>query len=513
MAAHVLRDHRAAYNSGMRPLPSARLVLAAIGISAHALAQPAGPLVITNVNVIDVVSGGVRPNQNLVVVGDRISQVGAASEVHPPAGAKPIAGEGYYLIPGLWDMHIHLRNDPTKPAISLAKENAAVLKLFLVNGVVGVREMGGDLAESVLEWRQEIEAGKREGPRILTAGRKLDGEKPQWPGSISVMTPDEARQAVLQVKRLGADFVKIYFRTVDPAVLRAIVEEAHKQQMKVTGHTPINIPPQELVNIAVDGFEHIPLLSGGGPFITASGMQLDAFFKEEEARKKTPLAMSPVERNSRLMWMNDEAAAAELYKTMARKDFFMTPTLTVLTRNIEVTERDISSDARKRFLFPAIWMSWDLKSGLRHPFPADFLPIYKEQLKRGGDNLRAAHKAGVTILAGTDSGVANSYVLPGWSLHEELENLVKNGLTPVEALRTATVNSAKWRGRSEFEGVVEKNKVADLVMLRSNPLQSIGRVRDIEAVIAHGRYYSRADLDHLLEGAEEECAAAWAQQK
>jgi imidazolonepropionase-like amidohydrolase len=502
---------RAAYNFVMRPFVSAILVLAS---SCVPLCAQDRSLVITNVNVIDVVSGGIRPNQDLVIVGDRIAQVGAASEVRLPVGAKPIAGDGYYLIPGLWDMHIHLRNDPTKPDISLAKENAAILKLFLMNGVVGVREMGGDLAESVLEWRQEIEAGKREGPRIVTAGRKLDGEKPHWPGSISVMTPDEGRQAVLQVKRLGADFVKIYFMDVDPAVLRAIVEEAHKQQMKVTGHAPSNIPADELVNIGVDGLEHVPFLDGGGgPFVTASGTQLDAFLKEEEARSKTPLHMGFAESSSRLMWMNDDAAATELYKKMARKDFFLTPTVTVMTKHIEVTEKDFSLDARKRFLFPTIWMSWDLKTGVRHPIPADILPVYKELFKRGGDSLRAAHKAGVSILAGTDSGVANSYLLPGWSLHEELENLVKNGFTPLEALQAATLNAAKWRGRIESEGVIEKNKVADLVMLRANPLESIGRSRDIEAVIARGRYYSRADLDHLLAGVEEECASAWAQQK
>jgi len=477
------------------------------------LSSPAESLVIRKVNVVDLLTGTVKPDQTLVIAGDNISQMGATSEISLPSGAKLISGEGYYLIPGLWDMHVHLRSDPTKPDISLAKENAAVLKLFLANGVVGIREMGGDLAESIIQWRKEVEENKREGPRIITAGRKLDGEKPFWPGSISATTPDEGRQAVLQMKRLGADFVKIYFRTVDVAVLRAIVEEAHKQQMKVTGHAPMNIPRDELVNIGVDGLEHAPFLSGGGLFVTASGMQLDDFFKEEEARSKTPLRMTPAERNSRLMWMNDEAAATELYKTMARKDFFMTPTITIGARNIEVTEKDFSPDARKRFLFPAIWMSWDLKIGMRHPFPADFLPIYKEQLKRGGDNLRAAHKAGVMMLAGTDSGVANSYILPGWSLHEELENFVKNGFTPLEALQAATVNAAKWRGRTESEGVIGKNKIADLVMLRANPLQSIGRTRDIEAVVARGRYYSRKDLDQLLAAAEEECAAAWQAQK
>jgi len=133
--------------------------------------------------------------------------------------------------------------------------------------------------------------------------------------------------------------------------------------------------------------------------------------------------------------------------------------------------------------------------------------------KKRANNVAAAHKAGVPMLAGTDSGVANNYLFPGWSLHEELETLVKAGLTPLEALRTATLNPAKWRGRSDSEGVIEKNRIADLVMLRSNPLQTITRTREIEAVIARGHYYSRSDLDRLLADVEEQCAAAWAGQK
>jgi len=470
-------------------------------------------LAITNVNVVDLANGSIEARQTLVIASDRITQIGAASEISLPSGARLITGEGYYLIPGLWDMHVHLRNDPTKPDISLAKENAAVLKLFLVNGVVGVREMGGDLAESVIQWRQEIEAGKRDGPRIITAGRKLDGEQPQWPGSISVMTPDEGREAVIQVKRLGADFVKIYFARVKPEVLQAIVGEAHKQQMRVTGHAPMNIPPLDLIETGVDGLEHVPFLSGLGPFVNIDGARLDSFLKEQDAREKTTLRMSRAERASRLLWMNDKEAESELYKRMAIKGTFLTPTEVVSDRLVELGERDFSSDPRRRFLFPAIWMSWDPKTGLRQKLPADVLSIRKEILKRGAANLQMAHKAGVTILTGTDSGVANSYVLPGWSLHEELENLVKNEFSPLEALQAATLNAAKWRGRSESEGAIGKGRIADLVMLRANPLESIGRTRDIEAVVAHGRYYSRQDLDRLLAAAEEESALAWQTQK
>ena len=112
--------------------------------SSHASAES---VAITNVNVVDVVAGAVRPDQNVLIADARIVQTGPASAVSVPAGAKRIAGDGRYLIPGLWDMHVHFRNDPTKQDISLAKENAALLKLYLANGVVGVREMGGDLAD------------------------------------------------------------------------------------------------------------------------------------------------------------------------------------------------------------------------------------------------------------------------------------------------------------------------------------------------------------------------------
>ncbi len=481
-----------------------RALLLATGALVLASCSSAESLAIVGVNVVDVASGQVRSGQTVLIANDRIVQVGAASEAILPAGTKPIAGDGRFLLPGLWDMHVHFRNDPTKPDVSLAEENSALLDLFLAHGVVGVREMGGDLADSVLRWRQEIEEGRRVGPRILTAARKIDGEKPAWPGSISVMTPEEGRQAVLQVKQMGADFVKVYFGHVETAVLRAVVEEAHKQKLAVTGHAPSNIAPDELVKMGMDGLEHALFLFAAKP------TQFEAMAREMEGRRNTPLRMSFQEYLARRTWMHDEAAAAELYGAMARQGTWLTPTLAIDIRlNTEIGEKDFSSDPRKRFLFPAIWASWDPKTGQRRPPSQDDLPARQELVKRRIDSVRAAHKAGVPMLAGTDSGVSNNYMFPGWSLHDELENLVKAGFTPLEALQTATLNPAKYRGRSATEGTVEKGKIADLLLLRSNPLQSIGRTREIDAVIARGRYYSRSDMDHLLESAEKRAAAAW----
>jgi imidazolonepropionase-like amidohydrolase len=136
-----------------------------------------------------------------------------------------------------------------------------------------------------------------------------------------------------------------------------------------------------------------------------------------------------------------------------------------------------------------------------------------ESAKRMDKAMVAARKAGVPMLAGTDCGVNNNYVIPGWSLHEELENLVKAGLTPVDALRMATINAARWRGADAAEGTVETGKVADLVMLRSNPLEAIRHTREIEAVFAGGTYYSRSDLDGMLSQAAFRASGARGEQR
>lgn len=200
-------------------------------------------IAITNVNVIDVRAGSVVPGQTVLITGDRIAALGASTSIRPPAQAGVIDGTGHYLVPGLWDMHVHFRSNPVEPDRPLVEANASTLELFLANGVVGVREMGGDLHEHVLRWRDEVASGKRIGPRILTAGRKLDGAVPSWPGSISTMDPDEARQAVRQLKKAGADFIKIYYAEVEPTIFRAVMEEAHAHGLKVTGHLPRNLTP------------------------------------------------------------------------------------------------------------------------------------------------------------------------------------------------------------------------------------------------------------------------------
>jgi hypothetical protein len=457
--------------------------------------------VIHSVNVVDVISGTLLPHRDVTITAGKITDIQPSTDSNQKT-TSTIEGAGLYLIPGLWDMHVHLRSNPTDPENRLIIENAAVLELFLANGIIGIREMGGDLADHVITWRDEIRDGKRLGPRILTAGRKLDGAKPAWPGSIAITTPDEAREAVRQIKQSGADFIKIYFAEVSPEILQAISDEAHGFGLKVTGHLPRNLTPFQAMATGIDGLEH-----QRAAILTEQNHH--TLWEERAGRIKAALPMTAVEGTSREIWLHDPGEAKRLNEALAAKQFWITPTLLVENRvRVEIAEREFDNDPRKRYFFPAIWSSWDTKTGLRKPPSAESVAVFKRAVKLVSDRTLEMQKAGVPLLAGSDCGVANNYVLPGWSLHEELQALVVAGLTPVEALRTATINPARWRGEAETEGSIEKGKRADLLLLRSNPLATIPATHEIEGVFLGGDFYPRNALEAMLHRAEDRAAPA-----
>lgn len=461
-------------------------------------------IAITSVNVVDVVAGKTLADQTVLIHGALITAVGPSASTTVPSGARVVNGQGQYLIPGLWDMHIHLRSNPAERDKTLADENAAMLELFVANGVVGVREMGGDLSDHIFTWRNEIRSGKRIGPRIVTPGRKLDVAEPSWPGSLAVTTPEEARNAVVQMKEKGADFIKVYFAQVEQQVFKSVMDEAHRVGLKVTGHLPTNLSLQTAFEVGLDGIEHSTL-------DTPLQTEHDRFVLEIAARRKQDLAMDAAESLRRRMFIHDSKEADRVYAQLAKRSFWVTPTMVVQARvRYEIAERtDFDNDTRRRYFFPAIWRSWDTKSGMRRPPAPAVLDLWKRSVKASGQQVLAAHKAGVPILVGTDCGVSNNYMLPGWSLHEEMEALVKLGMTPAEVLRSATLLPAKWRKEEATEGTVENGKRADLVLLRSNPLNHISSTREIESVWMGGEFFPRTRLDALLRIAAERAAPAW----
>ncbi len=433
----------------------------------------AAPLVLRDVTVVDVETGRLHPDTTVVVEGDRIARVGPSASVSAFAGARVVDGKGGFLIPGLWDMHVHLEFGDWFPG---GKEIS--LPLLLANGVTGVRDMGGEL-ETLLEWRKEIRAGSLPGPRLVLSGPMLDGPKPRFPSSIAVATPDEGRRAVRDLKRRGADFVKLQSLIPREAVF-AIAEEAKTVGIPFAGHVPDAVRASEASDAGQASFEHlIGIFEGSSP-------REDDFLKGE----KSP---------GRLLQSFDEKKSAALTAILARNRTWQCPTLAWERGGNLLDERDLAHDPLAKYV-PSSWKdgTWKRFTNLiLNEWTVDDLATRRKFVEKELEVVRAMHTAGVPFLAGTDTA-AGVYIFPGFSLHDELGNFVKAGLTPLAALQTATLRPAQFLDMEDGLGRVEPGKLADLVLLDANPLEDIGNTRRIRAVVAGGRHYSRADLDRML---------------
>jgi imidazolonepropionase-like amidohydrolase len=429
------------------------------------------------VNLIDVTGGTVAANSTVVLSGGRIADVGRSADVRIPRGAQVVDGSGKFLIPGLWDMHVHMVFGDWFP-----QSREITLPLFVANGVTGVRDMGGEL-DVLQRWRREITQGKLLGPRIVTSGPMLDGPKPRFPSSVAVASPEDGRKAVDDLKRRGADFIKLQSLMSRESYF-AIAGEAKKQAIVFAGHVPDAIRAMEASNAGQKSIEHLT-----GVFEGCSTVE-DELLKGPKGLK-------------RFLETFDDTKAAALIAVFAKNRTWQAPTLVWERGGNLLDQRDLQHDSRARYV-PASW-----KNGTWRRFTEDILKDQANDdletrqrfVAKELEVVRAMHRASMPFLAGTDTA-AGVYVFPGFSLHEELQLLVQAGFTPLEALQCATRNPAEYLGKLGDMGTVEKSKVADLVLLDANPLDDIANTQRIAGVIAAGRYLSRADLDQLLRGVE-----------
>ena len=436
-------------------------------------------VVITDVNVVDVRTGEIHPEQTVIIDRGRIVSVGSRKDTRYPRNAPVIInGKGFYLIPGLWDMHVHLVFGDWFP---LAQEIS--LPLFVANGVTGVRDMGSELA-TVQAWRNEIEGQRLIGPRIMTSGPMLDGPKPRFPSSIAIATPEDGRRAVDTLKQSGADFIKLQSLLPRDAVF-AIADEAKKQEMPFEGHVPDSVRADEMSNAGMRSFEHlIGIFEGSSPLE-------DAFLKGDKTETKFLASYDP-ER------------AAVLAAVLAKNQTWQCPTLVWERGGNLIDVTDFSKDQRAKFV-PAYWKDRTWKSFTKEieaEFNEDSLETRKKFIDKELEVVQLLHNAGVPFLAGTDTppGV---YIFPGFSLHEELQRFVAAGFSPLEALQTATLNPARFFQMEDQFGTIEKGRWADLVFLDANPLEDIRNTQKVAAVVLNGRYFSKADLQKLLLHVEE----------
>jgi imidazolonepropionase-like amidohydrolase len=437
--------------------------------------SPHKPIALIHVTIIDVTGGPAKLDMAVLIEHSRISDVG--SRIRIPEGTEIIDARGEYLIPGLWDTHVHTAFGEWFPG---AKEIA--LPLFVANGVTSVRDMGGDLAV-LKKWRKEIYEGMLIGPRMVVAGPMLDGPQPPYPASVAISTPEDARHWVDALQDNGVDFIKMQSLIPRDAYF-AGAEESRRRRITFVGHVPDAIRASEASNAGQKSIEHLT-----GVFEGCSSLE-DDFLKGLPKTRR------------RLIETYNKPRADALIAEFAKNQTWQVPTLITERTQWLIEENESHKHPLAKYV-PAEWeKTWKIVTReiltLVEPDP---IAYRREFVQMEFRIVAQMHHAGIPFMAGTDTA-PGPYVVPGFSLHDELELLVEAGFTPLEALQTATLNPAKFLGLADQLGTVEKGKIADLVLLKANPLERIGNTRNIEAVIVNGRILRRVNLDRLLKGVQ-----------
>lgn len=427
-------------------------------------AQGPERIAITHVTIIGATAPD-RADHTVLIEGNRISRVGPSRSVSPPRGARIVPGRGKFLIPGLWDMHVHLD-------IPAGRE---MLALYVLLGVTGVREMGGTW-DTLIRYRAEIRAGRVLGPRLVLSGPYLEGN-PQPIAHIPVRTPADAASAVDSLARLGVDFVKFHTGLTRESFFAA-ARAARERGLLFGGHVPRVVGAAAASDSGFRSIEH--LLTIPTPCSPGDSIALEPRFPVQGALGRC-----------------SSADPAPLYEKLRRNGTWVTPTFTAQYEVALWPQRALPGDAMAAFIPDTLAK---FVEGI-FPMPDSIPPgadsvglaVFERRLLLVG----ALHRAGVGILTGTDAPLRNSP--PGFGLHFELGWLVRAGLSPREALAAATLGAATFLGRQDSLGSVAPGKLADLVLLDRNPILDIANTRAIHAVVADGRLVTRKERATLLE--------------
>jgi hypothetical protein len=444
-----------------------RLLAAVFCLTAFLSAQskPAPPesLLFTNVNVVDTRQGEVAHNMTVLVEQGRIRAIAHFGLVTSGRGLRVINASGKYLIPGLWDMHTHTAERRA------AWSDKVIYPLYVANGVTGVRDMGGDPA-LLAERRQCLERGEITGPHLFVEEHRSPPLEP----TADAPQLDSAR-ALSDLPR--DSYLPAAEKFQEPASTPESISVAET-------------PPHR----SIDQLE---------------GMLLACSSVESALRQQRLAALAHGDLDTystlreRTVATYDSRKAWNLFIQLSDRNTWQVPTLVWSQTMSTLDDPHFQSDPHLAYVPVHIRAQWNPEKLLQHLSAAQFARV-KQEAARDLELTTDMHRAGIMFLAGTDA--PDPYVIPGFSLHDELEWLVKTGSTPIQALQAATFNPALFMIKLDQYGVVEPNHVADLVLLEANPLEDIRNTRKISAVILGGKYYSRYDLDKMLEAAKAEAA-------
>jgi imidazolonepropionase-like amidohydrolase len=479
-----------------------KLLLAIAGLLLAACANVnSSTVALRDVTVVNVIDGSSRAQQTVLITRNYISAIGPTAEIRVSGNADVLDAAGGFLIPGLWDMHVHsVANVALDMSVRSVQAADWHFPLFLAWGVTGVRNMNDGTGDLTLELtnsvKRRLASGELQGPRFIANGPSIDGDPPLGSNAAVVRTTEEARAAVNKLVDSGADFIKVYENLSREAYF-AIMDQARRRRISVDGHVPFRVTPEEAADAGQRTFEHVLAMAAGCS--TTAAAERERFADVLSARAGSPAldGLTPLTlfHHERALYASrDPAACAPTVAAYIRNSVAETPNI-VAYRNV-VHAQDIVADTNRMRLVPEeIRRNWQAMLGTdvyqeMQAVLRPLVPLYSE-------NARLLNEAGVLLLAGTDVGIPA--LIPGISLHEELELLVEAGLSPLEALRTATINPARVLGSAGSLGSIEVGKIADLVLLDADPLTDIRNTQRIRAVVANGRLYRRTDLDRLVQ--------------
>lgn len=453
----------------------------AITLACLTAAQVAAPgsSAITHVTLID--GTGAPPARDVTVLleGDEIRRIGPADEIRVPTGAAVIDGSGRFLLPGFWDMHVHVSHSLGGPQ---------ALPAFLAHGVIGVRDVGS--SDSIAVWARETASGTHRGPRILLAGPQVgvwaDYQAPAPPVEVVRSVADAAR--VIERRRGWADYVKLQDGFTPRDRWLAIARAARENGFLLAGHIPVNVPLTEAIDAGLRSIEH----TFGLPLALACA---DVSLRARVMSSEPPWWNDLIAADAEALGCLDDERFQQVASHMVQSQAALDPTLNEV--RTMAMGRTHQWDSDPRLALVPTWVRERWRQTMEHDMDSAYVAHLRALWGAVPGLVKRLHDSGVLIVAG--SGAGTYFTFPGSGLHEELSLLVHAGLSPMEAIQAATRNPMVLMGRADSLGTIKPGKKADLVLLDADPLADIANTRRIVGVWLGGQHYAREQLDAMLE--------------
>jgi imidazolonepropionase-like amidohydrolase len=440
---------------------------------------------IRRVHVVDIETGVASDLKDIVIRDGTIVSILATSSSDNPS-AQVLDGNEAYIIPGLWDSHVHV--------FSSAEEYKTAFRLYLLNGITGIRDMGALLPlDEQKRIAAAVEAGHILGPQIVLSGAWIDASPGSWPGMFLANTPAEGRERVKEIAKQGWAAAKSYSMLGEETYL-AIADEAKKLSLPLVGHVPESVTLETVIKAGQNGIEHF------GRVTTACSTEEAAMVARVRTALKTDdprtaMIAEMATHNKIVLETWNQNRCNQVLAEMAKANLHVTPTLIV--SDFYVGKRPEANDIKMRTLPSAVRAEW-LKPDFRLNAMTDELrALANQSIALDWRTFKMAHDASVPIMAGTDASFANPFIFHGFSLLDELDRYVEADLTPRQALFTATVAPARFFKLRNEDGVIAVGRRADLVILKDNPIDGLATLRVPVAVVANGHVFDRAALDVL----------------